>query len=28
MAEIVDWGVDGICTNEPDAALKLLAGRR
>jgi glycerophosphoryl diester phosphodiesterase len=28
MAEIVDWGVDGICTNEPDVALGLLAGRR
>lgn len=28
MSEIVGWGVDGICTNVPDVALDVLAGRR
>jgi glycerophosphoryl diester phosphodiesterase len=25
MLELIDWGVDGICTNVPDVALKVLA---
>lgn len=24
MAELVEWGVDGICTNVPDVALRVL----
>ena len=24
MAELVDWGIDGICTNVPDVALEVL----
>ncbi len=24
MSELIEWGVDGICTNEPDVALALL----
>jgi glycerophosphoryl diester phosphodiesterase len=24
MRELIAWGVDGICTNVPDVALKLL----
>ncbi|CAB4993587.1 MAG: hypothetical protein F2884_02185 [Actinobacteria bacterium] len=24
MKELVDWGVDGICTNVPDTALEVL----
>lgn len=27
MRELVDWGIDGICTNVPDVALKVVAGR-
>ncbi|MEY2400248.1 MAG: glycerophosphoryl diester phosphodiesterase [Ilumatobacteraceae bacterium] len=27
IAELVDWGVDGICTNVPDVALDVIAGR-
>lgn len=27
MAELIDWGIDGICTNVPDVALPLVAGR-
>jgi glycerophosphoryl diester phosphodiesterase len=27
MSELIDWGIDGICTNTPDVALKVLAGR-
>jgi glycerophosphoryl diester phosphodiesterase len=27
MAELVEWGIDGICTNAPDVALEVL-GRR
>jgi glycerophosphoryl diester phosphodiesterase len=26
MAELVAWGIDGICTNVPDVALRVLAG--
>lgn len=26
MRELIDWGVDGICTNLPDVALQVLAG--
>jgi glycerophosphoryl diester phosphodiesterase len=26
MAELVEWGIDGICTNVPDVALRVLAG--
>lgn len=28
MAELATWGVDGICTNVPDVALAVRAGRR
>jgi glycerophosphoryl diester phosphodiesterase len=24
MAELVEWGIDGICTNVPDVALSVL----
>jgi glycerophosphoryl diester phosphodiesterase len=27
MAELVQWGIDGLCTNVPDIALSVLAGR-
>jgi glycerophosphoryl diester phosphodiesterase len=27
MAELVSWGIDGICTNVPDLALDVLRGR-
>ncbi len=27
MAELLDWGIDGICTNVPDVALAVRAGR-
>ena len=27
MRELADWGVDGICTNVPDVALRALRGR-
>jgi len=27
MRELLEWGVDGICTNVPDVALQVLAGR-
>lgn len=26
MAELIEWGVDGICTNVPDVALRVRAG--
>lgn len=26
MKELIEWGVDGICTNVPDVALSVLAG--
>ena len=26
MAELIEWGIDGICTNVPDVALAVLAG--
>ena len=26
MAELIEWGIDGICTNVPDVALRVLAG--
>jgi glycerophosphoryl diester phosphodiesterase len=25
MAEVIEWGIDGICTNLPDVALKVRA---
>jgi len=25
MATLIDWGIDGICTNVPDVALRVLA---
>jgi glycerophosphoryl diester phosphodiesterase len=28
MAELVEWGVDGICTNVPDVALEVVRGSR
>jgi glycerophosphoryl diester phosphodiesterase len=28
MSELVGWGIDGICTNLPDVALQVVAGRR
>jgi glycerophosphoryl diester phosphodiesterase len=27
MAELIDWGIDGICTNVPDVALAVIAER-
>ncbi|HEY0517865.1 MAG TPA: glycerophosphodiester phosphodiesterase [Ilumatobacteraceae bacterium] len=27
MAELIEWGIDGICTNVPDVALDVIAGR-
>jgi glycerophosphoryl diester phosphodiesterase len=24
MAELIEWGIDGICTNVPDVALTVL----
>jgi glycerophosphoryl diester phosphodiesterase len=27
MSELIDWGIDGICTNIPDVALRVLANR-
>lgn len=26
MAELIEWGVDGICTNVPDVAINVIAG--
>jgi glycerophosphoryl diester phosphodiesterase len=28
MAELISWGIDGICTNLPDLALQVRAGER
>lgn len=28
IAELIEWGVDGICTNAPDVALKIIADAR
>lgn len=28
MRELIDWGVDGICTNVPDVAVSVVAERR
>jgi glycerophosphoryl diester phosphodiesterase len=25
MAELIEWGIDGICTNVPDVALAVIA---
>lgn len=27
IGELIDWGIDGICTNTPDVALRVLAER-
>jgi glycerophosphoryl diester phosphodiesterase len=27
MSELIDWGIDGICTNVPDVAVDVIAGR-
>ena len=27
MSQLLDWGVDGLCTNTPDVALALIAQR-
>lgn len=27
MAELIDWGIDGLCTNVPDVALSVIDGR-
>jgi glycerophosphoryl diester phosphodiesterase len=27
MAELIDWGIDGICTNVPDVAINVIAAR-
>jgi glycerophosphoryl diester phosphodiesterase len=27
MAELIEWGIDGICTNVPDVAIEVIAGR-
>lgn len=28
MAELLDWGIDGLCTNKPDVALEAIAQNR
>jgi len=28
MAELVSWGIDGICTNVPDVALGVIANAK
>ena len=28
MAELLEWGIDGLCTNKPDVALEVLAQNR
>jgi len=28
MAALINWGVDGICTNVPDVGLRVLASTR
>jgi glycerophosphoryl diester phosphodiesterase len=28
MAELISWGIDGICTNAPDVAVKVVASAR
>jgi glycerophosphoryl diester phosphodiesterase len=28
MAEVVEWGIDGICTNVPDVALQVIANAK
>jgi hypothetical protein len=25
MAELIEWGIDGICTNVPDVAIDVIA---
>jgi glycerophosphoryl diester phosphodiesterase len=27
MAELIEWGIDGICTNVPDVAIGVIAAR-
>ena len=27
MAELIEWGIDGICTNVPDLAIAVIAER-
>jgi hypothetical protein len=27
MGELIEWGIDGICTNVPDVAIEVIAGR-
>ena len=27
MAELLDWGIDGLCTNQPDIALEVIGQR-
>ena len=27
MAELIEWGIDGICTNVPDVAIDVISGR-
>ena len=27
MIELIDWGIDGVCTNVPDLAIDVIAGR-
>ena len=28
MAELLDWGIDGLCTNKPDVALEVIAQKQ
>jgi glycerophosphoryl diester phosphodiesterase len=28
MAELLGWGIDGLCTNQPDVALEVIARNR
>jgi len=28
MAELLEWGIDGLCTNKPDVALEVIARNR
>jgi glycerophosphoryl diester phosphodiesterase len=27
MGELIEWGIDGICTNVPDVAIDVIAAR-
>ncbi|MBJ7363047.1 MAG: hypothetical protein JHD36_09935, partial [Ilumatobacteraceae bacterium] len=27
MAELLEWGIDGLCTNQPDIAIEVIGQR-